>query len=99
MEASGSKSYKDSDDMNNNIHHSGVEYKADAKSSSSSSASDCKLQLNSLTALEEKLRRVEIEEELEVEDEFEALMRRPKAGEAIVATDPVARDIARGFKM
>jgi len=52
-----------------------------------------------LTALQEKHRAVEIEEEREVEEEFNALMLKPQGGETCVAKDPEARRKALGFKI
>lgn len=54
-----------------------------------------------LTHMEEKIRMVEREEELEVEEEFAALMKSGNAseGEVRLASDPKARKIALGFSI
>lgn len=55
---------------------------------------------SSLSPMEEKIRMVELEEDLEVEEEFAALMRqRPTEGEVRLAADPRARKVALGFSI
>lgn len=56
--------------------------------------------LSALSPMEEKIRMVELEEDLEVEEEFAALMRqRPTEGEVRLAADPRAREVALGFSI
>jgi len=63
---------------------------------------DSKDGCGSLSSLQEKHRAVEIAEERDVEDEFEALMlkgREEQGGGACIAQDPLARKKALGFRI
>ena len=47
-----------------------------------------------LTMREEKARIIEQEQDEEVDEEFEAMLKKPNTGEAAIAVDPVAKEIA-----
>jgi len=54
---------------------------------------------SSLAARDAKAREIELEEEEDVELEFAALMSAPREGQALLAADPAARQVAMGLKI